>query len=322
MPRFLPSLTAALAFGAAFPIADSALKRIDPFHLTAIRYGLATIAFVGLLWAIEGRRALHPGSRRRALELFGLGTAGFAGFNLLAYEGLTSSTPQHAAVIAALMPVMTVFGTWMISRVPPRPAILGFAGLALAGAAMVISGGDPLRLAEGGLSGGDGLILLGAASFVGYTLGARRFADFSPLRYTALSAAGGTVTILTVTEVLTFAGAEHTPSLADVGAVWWQLLYVVVAAAVIAVLAFNEGVRRLGPSGNAMWGNLIPIVAFAIAVGQGVTPGVGELAGTALTLVALAGANLASRAQPQLSVRPQRAAWAATRSANPAKSRA
>ena len=77
MPRFLPSLIAALAFGAAFPIADSALKRIDPFHLTAIRYGLATVAFLGLLWAIEGTRALHPGSRRRMLELFGLGSAGF-----------------------------------------------------------------------------------------------------------------------------------------------------------------------------------------------------------------------------------------------------
>jgi drug/metabolite transporter (DMT)-like permease len=254
------------------------------------------------------------------LELFGLGTAGFAGFNLLAYQGLTSSTPQHAAVIAALMPVMTVFGTWMITRVPPRPAIVGFAVLALVGAALVVSGGDPLRLVEGGLSGGDGLIFLGAASFVGYALGARRFADFSPLRYTALSAAGGTVTILAVTEALTFAGAEHTPSLADVGAVWWQLLYVVVVAAIIAVLAFNEGLRRLGPSGNALWGNLIPIVAFSIAVAQGVTPGVGELAGTALTIVALAGANLAGRAQ--LSVRPQRAAWAATRSANAAKSRA
>jgi drug/metabolite transporter (DMT)-like permease len=320
MPRFLPSLTAAVAFGAAFPIADSALKRIDPFHMTAIRYGLATLAFLGLLWAIEGRRALHPGSRRRMLELFALGSAGFAGFNLLAYQGLTSSTPQHAAVIAALMPVMTVFGTWLITRVPPRPAIVGFAVLALVGAAMVISGGDPVRLAEGGLSGGDALIFLGAASFVGYALGARRFADFSPLRYTALSAAGGTVTILAVTEALTFAGAEHAPSLADVGAVWWQLLYAVVVAAVIAVLAFNEGLRRLGPSGNALWGNLIPIVAFAIAVGQGVAPSVGELAGTALTIVALAGANLAGRAQ--LSVRPQRAAWAATRSANPAKSRA
>jgi drug/metabolite transporter (DMT)-like permease len=320
MPRFLPSLTAAVAFGAAFPIADSALARIDPFHMTAIRYGFATLAFLGLLWAIEGRRALHPGSRRRMLELFALGSAGFAGFNLLAYQGLTSSTPQHAAVIAALMPVMTVFGTWMISRVPPRPSILGFAVLALVGAAMVISGGDPVHLAEGGLSGGDALIFLGAASFVGYALGARRFADFSPLRYTALSAAGGTVTILAVTEGLTFAGAEHAPSLADVGAVWWQLLYAVVVAAVIAVLAFNEGLRRLGPSGNALWGNLIPIVAFAIAVGQGVTPSAGELAGTALTVAALAGANLVGRGQ--LSVRPQRAAWAATRSANAAKSRA
>jgi drug/metabolite transporter (DMT)-like permease len=304
MPRFLPSLTSAVAFGAAFPIGASALERVDPFHLTAIRYGLATLIFLGLLWAIEGRGALRLRSRRQALELFALGTAGFAGFNLLAYQGLTSSTPQHAAVIAALMPVMTVFATWMLSRVPPRPAILGFALLALAGAALVISGGDPVRLVEGGVSGGDGLILLGAASFVGYSLGARRFPAMSPLRYTALSAAGGTVTILAVTEVLTFAGAEHTPSLADVGAVWWQLAYVILVAAVVAVLAFNAGVRRLGPSGNALWGNLIPIVAFAIAVGQGVVPGIGELAGTALTIAALIGANVAGRARPSAEPTP------------------
>jgi drug/metabolite transporter (DMT)-like permease len=318
MPRFLPSLIASLAFGAAFPIADSALQRVDAFHLTAIRYGLATLAFLGLLWAIEGPRALRAPSRRRALELWGLGTAGFAGFNLLAYEGLSDSTPQHAAVIAALMPVMTVFGNWAITRVPPRAPILAFSLLALVGVALVISGGDPAALVEGGVSAGDGLIALGAASFVGYALGARRFADFSPLRYTALSAAGGTVTILAITEALTFAGAEHTPSLGDLGAIWWQLAYVVIAAAIVAVLAFNEGVRRLGAPGNALWGNLIPIVTFAIGVGQGLRPGGGELGGIALTLVALAGANLATRGQ--LRLRPQSAACAATRSANAAKS--
>ena len=36
--RFLPSLVPAFGWGAMFPIADSAIRRVDPFHLTAIRY--------------------------------------------------------------------------------------------------------------------------------------------------------------------------------------------------------------------------------------------------------------------------------------------
>jgi drug/metabolite transporter (DMT)-like permease len=318
---FLPSLTAALAFGTMFPVAASALERVDAFHLTAIRYGLATLAFLGLLWAFEGRAALRAPSRARALELWALGTAGFAGFNLLVYLGLASSDPQHAAVFVALMPVMTVLAMAGINRIAPRPAIVAFSVAALAGAALVVSGGHPGALVSGGISGGDGLFLLGVASFVVYTIGARRFADFSPLRYTALSAAGGTVSILAVTEVVTLAGAEHTPSLADLGAVWWQLAYVVAIGAVVAVLAFNEGVRRLGPSNASLFGNLIPVVTLVIAVTlQSYHPAGLELAGIALTLAALVGANLAGR--PQASARPVRAAWAATVSAKAGKSRA
>jgi drug/metabolite transporter (DMT)-like permease len=315
--RFLPSLTAALAFGTMFPVAASALHHVDALHLTAIRYGLATLAFLALLWAIEGRAALLVPDRRHAVELWVLGSAGFAGFNLLAYLGLGSSTPQHAAVFVALMPVLTVIGSAALARTRPRPAILGFAALAVAGAALVISGGDPAGLVKGGLQGGDLLLLAGVSLFVVYTLGARRFAHFSPLRYTALSAAGGTATILAITEVATLAGAEHAPSLADLGAVWWQLAYVVAIGAVIAVLAFNEGVRRLGAPNASLFGNLIPVVTLAIGVAQGYRPAGLELTGIAITLAALAGANLAGR---QARVRPARAACAATRSANPAKS--
>ena len=319
--RFLPSLTAALAFGTMFPVAASALQRVDAFHLTAIRYGLATLAFVGLLWATEGRAALRIPNRRRGLELWALGSLGFAGFNLLAYLGLGSSTPQHASVFVALMPVVIVFGLAAITRVKPRPAIVGFAVLAVIGAALVVSGGDPAGLVTGGLSGGDLLFFAGVSSFAAYTLGARRFPDFSPLRYTALSAAGGTATILAVTELTTLAGAEHTPTLADLAAIWWQLIYVVVVGAVIAVLAFNEGVRRLGAPNASLFGNLIPVVTLAIAVAQGYRPAGLELVGIAVTLAALAGANLAGRpVRAQARVRPVSAACAATRSANPAKS--
>src|SRR3954469_10958581 len=98
LSRFLPSLTAALAFGTMFPVGASALHRVDAFHLTAIRYGLATLAFLIALRAIEGRAALRLPSRRHGLELWALGSAGFAGFNLLVYVGLGSSSPQHASV--------------------------------------------------------------------------------------------------------------------------------------------------------------------------------------------------------------------------------
>ena len=59
----LPSLTAALAWGAMFPIAAVAIEHVDPFPLTAIRYGVAAVVFLLLLWAIEGRRALRTEGR-------------------------------------------------------------------------------------------------------------------------------------------------------------------------------------------------------------------------------------------------------------------
>jgi drug/metabolite transporter (DMT)-like permease len=315
--RFLPSLIAALAFGTMFPVAASALHHVDAFHLTAIRYGLATIAFLAILWTIEGRGALRLPSRRHGVELWLLGSLGFAGFNLLAYMGLGSSSPQHASVFVALMPVLTVFGLAAITRTPPSRAIVGFAALAVVGAALVVSGGDPASLVKGGFNGGDALFFGGVASFSAYTLGARRFPEFSALRYTALSAAGGTATILAVTELTTLAGAEHTPSLTDIGDIWWQLIYVVGVGAVVAVLAFNEGVRRLGAPDASLFGNLIPIVTLIIAVAQGYRPAGLELGGIAVTLAALVGANLAGR---QARLRPVSAACAATRSANPAKS--
>ena len=95
----LPSLIAALCWGAMFPIAASALHHVDPFPLTAIRYGVAAIVFLGLLHADRGPAALDTDGR--GLELFVLGSLGFAGFNLLSYVGLEHTRPQDAALIVA-----------------------------------------------------------------------------------------------------------------------------------------------------------------------------------------------------------------------------
>ncbi len=317
LSKYGPSLIPAIGWGAMFPIADSAIKRVDPFHLTAIRYLLAAAGFLALLWMFEGRRALRPGGRGFELWLFG--SAGIAGFNLLAFAGLEHTTPEHAALIVATSPLMALLADAALARRAPRPATLGFVLLALAGVLMVIGKGDPLAVLNGGVNAGDLLVFLGAASFVVYTFGARRFADLSSLRYTALTATGGTVTVLVVTEFATLAGWLTAPSGGDVSAIWWQLAYVVVIGALVAVLAWNEGVKRLGAPNAALFMNLVPVVAFTIAIVRGYHPEPIELAGAALTVAALVGANLTAR---QDRVRPVSAAWAPTRSTNPAKSRA
>jgi len=317
LPRFLPSLTAALAWGAMFPIAAGALDRIDPFHLTAVRYVLASAAFLALLAAVEGRRALRPDGR--ALELFLFGTLGFAGFNLLTYVALEHTRPQDASLIVATAPAITVVATWLISSVRPRGVQLLLTALALFGVALVISRGRPADLVAGGVGGWELLVLGGVTAFVGYTMGARRFPGFSPLRYTALTAVGGTLTIVAVTQGLTWAGELSSPSVDDLAANWWRLLYVVGPAAVIAVLAWNDGIRRLGPPNGALFMNLVPVVSFAIAVAQGYRPGPVELAGAGLTVAALVAANLVGRRPaPQPDARRSGAAW----TLRPARSRA
>ena len=48
------ALVAVLSWGAMFPIAAHAIPRVEPFHLTALRYGIASVLFVALLWRAEG----------------------------------------------------------------------------------------------------------------------------------------------------------------------------------------------------------------------------------------------------------------------------
>ena len=317
MPRYLPSLTAALAWGAMFPIAAPALERIDAFHMTSIRYLVASTVFLALLAAVEGVRALR--TEGRGLELWLFGTLGFAGFNLLTYVALEHARPQDAALIVATSPVVTVLVLWALGNGRPRGAQLALTVLAFLGVALVISHGDPSRL--GGDAGAWELVALaGVFGWVAYTLGARRFPDFSPLRYTAITAPLGTASVVAITTLVVILGGSDTPTAGDVGDAWWRLIYIAGPAAVVAVLAWNEGVRRLGPADGTLFINLVPVVAFAIAIAQGYRPGAVELAGAALTVAALVGANLVGRRQAR--ARPSSAAWAATRSANPAKSRA
>jgi drug/metabolite transporter (DMT)-like permease len=280
-----------IVWGGQFVVGKSALARVDSFWLTSVRYALASLLLLGLLAFVEGGRALSPSGR--TFQLLGLGTLGFAGFNLLAYTGLEHARPQSASLIVALSPLLMALVLWARDhgRRPSRATLVALV-VALTGVALVISRGHPSTLWAGSLGWGDALVLGGVLSFILYTIGAANHRDLSPLRYTALTAALGWPAIIAATLVGTAAGWLSAPSGHDLTAVTPQMLYLAIPGAVVAVLTWNAAVEKLGPQTTSLFGNLIPISTFTIEVFRGYRPSPLELVGAALTIGALVTDNL------------------------------
>lgn len=293
MPNFLPSLVAALCWGAMFPISAPALERVDAVNFTALRYAGGTVVFVALLALIEGRRAFDY--EGRAKRVFVLGTYGFAGFNLFSFAALEHTTPQHAALIVALTPIITLLMRWQATRETPARTQLAAVVVAFLGVGLVITNGDPGALVDGGVGIGELMVLAGTVMFIRFTLGAQEFAGWSPLRYTALAVPLGTLSILAVAAIGAVGGWLDTPDAHDVGAIAPELAYVIVFGAVGGVLAWNAGVAKIGPANAALFMNLVPITAFVVEAAKGTAPHAWEFVGAAITVSALIAANVAGR---------------------------
>ena len=275
----------AIAWGGMFPVMKPLLSILDPITLTLIRFGLAAPILVVLLVAVEGWSALSFESR--GPRLWWLGTLGFAGFGLLLVIGLRLTEPQHAAVVPALMPLITLAITAIRSRVMPAGRGVLAVLLGLAGVVLVVTGGHPAILLEGGVGGGEALVLAGATCWVAYTLGAAGFAGWSGLRYTTLTLMLGTVTIVAVEIVALMTGHARIPDLAALTRSAPGMGYLVLAASVMGFLFWSAGMRVVGPKLGVLFINLVPVTAFTIALVGGQTPSPWEVAGVALVIAAL-----------------------------------
>lgn len=282
-----------LAWGGQFVVGKSALAAVNAFPLTTIRYALAASLWLLVLAAVEGRRSLRL--EGRGLRLLWLGSLGFAGFNLLLYTGLAHARAQTASLLVALGPLLTALVLWRRTRVRPSAATFGLLAVALFGVVLVISGGKPASIVDGSIGWAEGLVLVAVFSFVLYGLGAASLPGFSPLRYTALTAALGWPALAAATAVAVGTGLVSLPSGHALWATTPQIAYLALPGAVIAVLAWNGAIGLIGAQNASLFGNLIPVTTFAIEIVRGYHPAAAELAGAGLTIAALVGNNLLAR---------------------------
>jgi drug/metabolite transporter (DMT)-like permease len=284
------ALVAVLLWGAQFPVAKSLFSTVDPYHVSLIRYAVATLLLAPIVVWREGTVALRYYGRAWPASL--LGVVGMCGSPLLVFAGLQITRPEHAAIIVSLQPSMTAIADWALHGRRPARFTLACIATAFAGVVLVVTKGDPSFAFGQGELVGDVLVLVGAACWVVYTMGTERFRGWSALKLTLLTLIPGSIALGLATAALVALGVARVPSPAVLASVAGELAFLALAGVLLAMICWNAGTRRIGALNTMLLLNLVPIVVFVIGFLQGQRFEPVELAGAGLVIGALAANNL------------------------------
>ncbi|HSD44386.1 MAG TPA: DMT family transporter [Burkholderiales bacterium] len=285
---------AVVSWGAQFPIAKSAFAAVDPYHVSAIRYGVATLLLVPVVAAAEGAAALRYYGRAWPASV--LGVIGMTCSPMLVFAGLDITRPEHAAIIVSLQPSMTAIADWWLRGRRPANFTIGCIVAAFAGVVLVVTRGNPaLGLSRQEIVG-DLLVLVGAACWVVYTMGTERFRGWSALKFTVLTLIPGSIGLAIATAVLVALGVSRVPTAAAVASVAPHLAFLALAGVAAAMILWNAGNQRIGALNSMLMLNLVPVVVFTIGFAQGQRFHAAEVVGAVLVIGALAANNLYLRA--------------------------
>ena len=289
-------LSLALIWGANFTIIKLALEELDPLAFNALRFPLASLLLAALLGSRQGPLLPPAGAR---LAIVGVGLLGNVVYQPLFIFGVDGTLAGNASLLLATIPVWTTCLSALAGH--ERPGVTVWMGVAgtVAGMALVVAGGDGIRLGSATLTG-DLLMVAAALCWSAYTVGARPLiVRYGPLRVTAWTLWVGTVGIVIM----------GVPSLSrtSLGGVppgaWAAVAYAGLLAISLAYLLWYRGVHRLGNARTSVYSNLVPVVALAVAwVWLGERPTGLQLLGGAVILTGITVARAAPR--PVEAVRP------------------
>jgi drug/metabolite transporter (DMT)-like permease len=286
-----------MSWGGLLQVAKPLLAWLDPFWLNTLRYGLSAPVFALLLVRAEGIEALNYEGRFLGTAV--LGFVGFGGFGILTLLGVQGTRPEHAALIVALMPLVSMAIGWARGGERPSAFVLLCMLAGVFGVGLTASGGT-----AGSAHSGGGLVpalfvLAGVASWALYTQGSTRH-GWSALRYTALSCIASLPGFLLLLCLASLVGWAHRPPEPLPVSAFVGLGYIVSAATLFGMVGWNGGIRRLGPVNGVLFINLVPVSAFAIGVIRGSRFSAAEWIGAGVVLATLLATNLDARRRAPL----------------------
>ncbi len=247
-----------LIWGINYSVVKTGLRTLEPFAFNGLRVTLAAGVLAGLSWWLRADR--WP-ERRDVVQLALLGLIGNGLYQLFFILGMARTRAGIAALVVAAGPAyIALISHWLgRERLPAR----GWAGivLQLAGVACVVGSTHGLDAARDAMFGAA-LIALGSLMWAIFSVLLQPYTVRAhPIHLSAITMASGALFLLLVA----------TPALRrlDVAAIalpeWGAVVYAGIGALVVAYLLFYRGVRVLGATRTAMYGNLQPLIAIIVA---------------------------------------------------------
>ena len=298
------AFSASVMWGVQLPLAKDAFVSVDPYHLTAARFLLASLCLIPLVLWREGLQALSY--RGHAGTAIGLGVIGMCGSPTLVFIGMSMSHAGHVVVIVSLQPAISALAFWILRGRKPANFTLACIAGAFLGVVLVVTRGQLDFVESSRQLIGDFLALGGALCWVIFTIGSARLSGWSTWRITILTMIPGALTSTLIAVAMVAFGGLTPPTLADYRAVGWDIVYLSVFGVVISMLAWNLGNRRIGALNALLFINLMPVVAFSYRALQGHQFERIELLGAGLVVGALIANNLYLRwSMQQAALTPQ-----------------
>ncbi len=145
---------------------------MPPFQLTAVTFGIGGLAGVAL-WAFRPHAIM---ALRQPWQVWLLGIGGLFGYHFLYFTALRNAPPVEAGLINYLWPLLIVLFSALLPGEKLKLHHVAGALLALAGAALIVTGGQGLSFkAEYAL--GYGAALVAAFAWSSYSVLSRHFAS-------------------------------------------------------------------------------------------------------------------------------------------------
>ena len=273
-------LLMALIWGVNFSVVKYGTQVFTPLAFTGLRVGLAAAV---LLTFSAFRKTRRP-NREEMLALITLGVLGNGLYQIMFVEGIARTRVGNAALIVAATPAFIAItgrirGSERISR-----NVAGGIALSLAGVGLVVLGSATKASGEATLVG-TMLVFAGTLCWTLFTVMLQPYArKLDPVHLSAFTMLGGTIPMLIATPRALLA-----TDWSEVGlAAWGAIFYASVLSMGLAYIFWYRGLRVLGPTRTAMYGNLQPVIAIAVAwIALSEAPTMWQIIGTATIMSGL-----------------------------------
>lgn len=250
--------TAVLFWGSSFVATKVVLEEFSPQAYMFIRFAIASVAFVAVLW-YRGFPKL-PGKVHLRLAAIAVFEPGL--YFVFETGGLALTTAPKASLIIATTPVAVALLSrlFLRERMPARVSLGGM--VSVAGVALLVVADRRAGLLESGVGMGDVLVLGAVVSAAAYIILARSLsARLDSVQLTSYQVIYGTVFFLPL-----FLLRPGVPQIGETGLeVIGALLFLSIFATVAAFLSYNYALSQIPAARAGVFLNGIPIVTALVA---------------------------------------------------------